>query len=575
VILAALAVGKDALPDYSHPCSPKVFTQPQLFACLALMVFLRSDYRGIEAYLRDFTAIGEWLGLSRVPDHSTLHKAAQRFFGAAISDRLLASSLRLLMKRHKLVQRMAADSTGLESGHRSPYFVRRRQRGATRTKNPFYQTTSYTRFPKLTLLIDCDTHAALALLTGRGPRPDINELARLLQRLPPGITPQRLLADAGFDCESNHVLAREIYGIRSLMPATHGRPCKNGKLPTGRWRRRMSRWLRTKRQRRRCGYTQRWQIETVVSMIKRNLGDALSSAAYGSQCRELRRLVIVHNIMILIFNGRVFDGAILTPFLIQRKAAGVAGRGAGRSAGAVADVRKSCGDGCGAGGVAAERAARRTVRKADVDNADRRAPGAGSEPPPARAAAEGDEKVECPLFRSDDGCIGVTCLNLGKDSPPDFTNCFRSLPEAKKQQDKMKKEKKCPGSGNDDNCNIFSVKYYDPKNRTKAGPDGRVNVQDWWDNGVNLNDWHKPADKDHPKRVGYNFDFGWYQDGSGGGAGGGSGDTWTHADHKHDPGGEYGPMTVIISSQKEWDKKLWDFDQKAYCVACGGGGYGK
>lgn len=299
VILVALAVGKEALPDYSHPCSPKVFTQPQLFACLALMVFLRTDYRGIEAYIRDFAAIAEWLGLSRVPDHSTLHKAAQRFFGAAVGDRLLASSIRLLLKRHRVIQRIAADSTGLESGHRSPYFVRRRQRGQQR-KNPLYQTTSYTRFPKLTLLIDCETHAVLALLAGRGPRPDINELAPLLKRLPRTLTPLCLLADAGFDCESNHVLAREVYGIRSLMPATHGRPSKDGKPPTGKWRRRMSRLLRIRRQRRRTGYTQRWQIETAVSMIKRNLGDALSGAAYHSQCRELRRLAIVHNVMIVL-----------------------------------------------------------------------------------------------------------------------------------------------------------------------------------------------------------------------------------------------------------------------------------
>src|SRR5262249_30276350 len=161
----------------------------------------------------------------------TLHKAAQRFFGAALSDRLLAASIRFLMKRRKVVQRSAADSTGLESGHRSPYFVRRRQRGCPAGKNPLYQTTSYTRFPKLTMLIDCDTQAALSLLTGRGPRPDINELALLLKRLPGRLKLLRLLADAGFDSEPNHVLVRDAHGIRSIMPATHGRPSKDGKPP--------------------------------------------------------------------------------------------------------------------------------------------------------------------------------------------------------------------------------------------------------------------------------------------------------------------------------------------------------
>ena len=53
VILVALAVGRQGLPDYAHRFSPKVFTQPQLFACLVLQAFLGLDYRGTEAFLSD------------------------------------------------------------------------------------------------------------------------------------------------------------------------------------------------------------------------------------------------------------------------------------------------------------------------------------------------------------------------------------------------------------------------------------------------------------------------------------------------------------------------------------------
>ena len=42
VALEALAAGEVALPLYSHPCSPKKFTQPQLFACLVLKAFFRT-----------------------------------------------------------------------------------------------------------------------------------------------------------------------------------------------------------------------------------------------------------------------------------------------------------------------------------------------------------------------------------------------------------------------------------------------------------------------------------------------------------------------------------------------------
>lgn len=309
VILAALAVGKEALPDYSHRYSPKVFTQPQLFACLALMAFLRTDYRGVEAFIDDFPAIRQWLGLKHTPDHSTLHKAAHRLLGQARSLRLLAASVRLTLGRRRRLRRAAADSTGLESGHRSPYFVHRRARGQKQAPNPRVQATTYTRFPKLGVLIDCDSHLALSLITGRGPGPDTHDLPALLAGLPRQVTILQLLLDAGYDSEANHRYLRFEHGVRSLIPASIGRP--TARPPSGYWRRRMRRLLRTRRGRRRSGYTQRWQVETVNSMVKRNLSDELFSRSYHAQCREMRLLVITHNVMILIVIVEVFDRAIM------------------------------------------------------------------------------------------------------------------------------------------------------------------------------------------------------------------------------------------------------------------------
>ncbi len=61
VALVALEVGRHALPAYSHRCSPKVYTQPQLFACLVLKEFFRTDYRGIAALLADAGYDAEWV----------------------------------------------------------------------------------------------------------------------------------------------------------------------------------------------------------------------------------------------------------------------------------------------------------------------------------------------------------------------------------------------------------------------------------------------------------------------------------------------------------------------------------
>src|SRR3954463_7782491 len=74
----ALALAREALPAYSSKYSRKDFTQHQLFAALALKTFLKTDYRGVVAFLADFAEIRGDLGLTKVPDHSTLCYAEQR-----------------------------------------------------------------------------------------------------------------------------------------------------------------------------------------------------------------------------------------------------------------------------------------------------------------------------------------------------------------------------------------------------------------------------------------------------------------------------------------------------------------
>ena len=74
----ALALARQALPAYSCPTSRKDFTAHQLFAVLALKTFLKTDYRGVVAFLADFAELRADLGLKKVPDHSTLCYAEQR-----------------------------------------------------------------------------------------------------------------------------------------------------------------------------------------------------------------------------------------------------------------------------------------------------------------------------------------------------------------------------------------------------------------------------------------------------------------------------------------------------------------
>ncbi len=88
LVREALRVAEAALPAYSCPTSRKDFTQPQLLAVLALKTFLRTDYRGVTAFLEDFPELRADLGLRKVPHYSTLCYAERRLLqkGASASS---------------------------------------------------------------------------------------------------------------------------------------------------------------------------------------------------------------------------------------------------------------------------------------------------------------------------------------------------------------------------------------------------------------------------------------------------------------------------------------------------------
>ncbi len=74
----ALEVGEEAFAPYSCPKSPHKFTQPQLFAILALRQFFGVDYRGVVEWLKRWSELREVLNLKRVPHYSTLCYAERR-----------------------------------------------------------------------------------------------------------------------------------------------------------------------------------------------------------------------------------------------------------------------------------------------------------------------------------------------------------------------------------------------------------------------------------------------------------------------------------------------------------------
>jgi hypothetical protein len=286
ILLAAHELAKGVLPEYSHLYSLKKFTLPQLFACLVLKASLKLDYRGVAGLLDDSPDLQNAIGLKQAPHFTTLQKGAPRLLKIPVVEKLLARSIRLHSPRRKRVKVAAIDSTGLESHHCSRFFVKRR----SRVEN-LWQTTTYRRYPKLGIVCDVATHLILAIHLARGPTPDTHQLKLPMWKAWNVIPIRTLLADAGYDSESNHHYCRDVLDVITIIPPHHGRPTQ--KPAKGRYRRLMQTRFQRKQ------YGQRWQVETVMSMLKRRQGDATSGRSHHSRRRDMMLMAITHNVMIL------------------------------------------------------------------------------------------------------------------------------------------------------------------------------------------------------------------------------------------------------------------------------------
>jgi hypothetical protein len=185
----------------------------------------------------------------------------------------------------------AIDSTGLEASVRSAHYARRLRDGNRRYRKR--------KYPKLTIVCHTHSHLVAAALSTVGPSYDIDLFEPALLRATWNLDIDRVLADAGYDSEPNHRLAREALAIRSSVIKLNRRGRLNKstgrrrRLPKGTYRRQMATRFHCRR------YRQRAQVESVISRIKRRLGAALRGRTDAARQRESDLRIFTHNLMIL------------------------------------------------------------------------------------------------------------------------------------------------------------------------------------------------------------------------------------------------------------------------------------
>jgi hypothetical protein len=294
------------------------FTLPQLFACLVLREMLRLSYRKAEQLLRDATQWLAAIGLPRAPDHNTLWRASGQLLKTHKVNRVLDLQVQLFDQKRLLklsVKPLTIDSTCYEERHHSHHYdrvctkmgLKRGLKYAAKTAakaDPAQVNRSRSAkvraMPKLALAAATSCQLILAARVHTGNGSDSPDFVPLLWRAWKRVRRLNVaVADAGFDSENNHRFARLDLGVRSIIPPRIGRPTT--KPPRARFRRLMHHRFKRKADRR--WYGQRAQSETVNSMMKRNLGDALRAVRTKRREQEMLLRVLTHNLMLIAAEG--------------------------------------------------------------------------------------------------------------------------------------------------------------------------------------------------------------------------------------------------------------------------------
>lgn len=212
------------------------------------------------------------LGLSTVPDHTTLQRAFARL-KACTWHLLIQFTADLLAGGGELC--VAADGTGFVCTQASLY----------------YQTRSgrlYTAWRKGVYVVGCGSQAVLGAVSARGPGSDASHVHTLRARgrryalvSEGGCRVQVFIGDAGFDGRS----VRE--GDLVAVVARGGRVVGEARL---------GRQALVESARLEGVYGQRWKVETVHPVMKRKFGEEIISRRGVLQCREVLLLAVVYNL---------------------------------------------------------------------------------------------------------------------------------------------------------------------------------------------------------------------------------------------------------------------------------------
>jgi hypothetical protein len=251
------------VPRYFSRFSNRVFCNHQKLVLLVLKQKLGVTYRGLVELLK-ITCIPMYIGLKRVPHHTTLVKFAKR-----VKPKLL--NLLLPFRKAKVI---GLDATGFEVENKSMHYQMRTAR------------SNYRRHIKLSVNADLDKQIILRQEIHKSPRHDTKDFIPLLK----GIKASFVCADKGYDSYKNHKFVIKKLEAKSLIKiknyTTKNRIARHGRKYREKARKEFNNKI----------YHQRSKVETIFSVIKRKYGSCLKARTFNTQKKEVLYKLITYNI---------------------------------------------------------------------------------------------------------------------------------------------------------------------------------------------------------------------------------------------------------------------------------------
>ena len=271
LIRISMLVCRRHLAKYSHPKSPRRYTQSQLMSCLILKARLDLTYRGIVELLEVSSELREAMGLERVPRHTTLEEFFSRVASVELIDRLVGEVLTLCRESGEPVHELAVDSTGVACTPASRHYELRIERKPG-------------RYVKLMLAVACGSLLAVSAHASMGPDNDYGDGAAVLWRASGRARPHSAYLDSGFDSERIHGLCRDGMHCASFIPPVPR--TEDGSIKS--------------RHRSKCtrlpgSYGRRWHVESFISGMKRTCGSAVRAITERAMLGEAMLKVLAYS----------------------------------------------------------------------------------------------------------------------------------------------------------------------------------------------------------------------------------------------------------------------------------------